>query len=273
MFIAIDIGGTKTQVAGFQTIDPKSQINLSEFPTPNTYLDCLTTVSSHIQQFDQNPQGIAIALAGRVSPDGTLVSHSNLPDYQGKNLKLDLQTRFPKGNIAIVNDAVCAAHAQIRFGQAQKVGSVLHLVIGTGVGGAYCLVKNRAITDIPLEPGWTIIHPGGLPHTHSSIKGLLEAYVAGGQLSAQLARPLTQVPDADLIWTQASHYLGMALYNLIQLLNPSRITLSGGLIQKRPFLLDKIIRHLGQYSQITLPPIQITTIPHPSLIGALTFLE
>jgi predicted NBD/HSP70 family sugar kinase len=275
MYIAVDIGGTKTQVAGFTAIDPKSQTKLHEYPTPRQYDQALKQLVHHIQLLSpKNLSGIGISLAAHIDTSHTVTSRSNLPDYRGHQLLEDLkQQGFHAPQMRLVNDALAAAHAQIAYTHLSPP-SLLHLVIGTGVGGAYLVKQSGNYLGIPLEPGWMIVHPGGLPHTLSQLKGVLEAYVGGAQLSAQLSRPLNDVTDADRIWDQVTNYFGMSLYNLTVLLKPHTITLSGGLIENRPFLAPGLTTYLEQFKeQIDVPTISLSTVKNPSLLGALVVLS
>jgi predicted NBD/HSP70 family sugar kinase len=275
MYIAIDIGGTKTHIASFQTKNPASKLKQHIFKTEKNYQTELNTLIESASSFNSKSlQGIGIAVSARINAEGTVISKSNIPDYLGHNLRKDVAEQFSGVPVYIANDAVSAALAECHYGTGRNVASLLHLVLGTGLGGALIINHESTHIPIPLEPGWTIIHPGGLAHTHSQIKGLLEAYIGGSQLEAQLAKNIQAVADHDLIWTQVANYGGIALYNAIQTYSPEIITFSGGLIERRPFLIDRFKKYLNQYvDTVTIPPIHLTLLENSSLIGSLTLLK
>lgn len=276
MFIAVDIGATKTALASFSTHHPNSLQKTLEFPTLPIYPDELARLTAAISELisGANLDGLGLSLAARLSQSGKILSKSNLPDYYAKNLAQDLSAQFP-APVICENDAVCAAQAELLFGSHPSIHRLLHLIWGTGFGGAFVVKQDSGLTSLPLEPGWMIVQPGGMPHTHTQLKGTIEAYIAGGQIEAQLGKPLESLPDDHRIWQQVINYLGIVIYNLVQILTPDLIIFSGGLIQNRPFLIKDLQQNLETYqSFITIPPVVLTSItPNPCLIGALSLLK
>lgn len=271
MFIAVDIGGTKTSLAVFSRIDPAAQIDSLTYASPNTYDQSLADLTTHLTKLTQNRsvRAIGIAIASWIDADGHIENHSNLSHFHGHNLLTDLSQKFSLP-IYVKNDAACAALAEAIFGHGLTYSSLLHFVISTGFGGVYIQKDPAATFILPLEPGSVIVQPGGMPHTRHQIKGNFESYLGGSQLEAQLNRPLDQVPDNHLIWQQVTNYLGLAVYNFSMLFSPDLITLSGGLISKRSFVLNQVQSNFKNFPQFIPPPVMLaTSFDNPSLLGAL----
>ena len=271
MYVAVDIGGSKTTIATFSQPDPAKKLSSATYATPKKYAAALDQLQPAITAIvkDQPLTQIGISLALKLSSSGIPVLKANLPDYLGHDFKTDLAAHFSVP-IFIKNDAVCAATAEMTYGLGRDKTSLLHLIIGTGLGGAYLRRDEAGFYDVPLEPEWTIIHPGGMSHTHYQIKGLTAAYVSSLQLEAQLNQPLSTVPDDHRIWDQVTHYLTMAIYNLIVFLAPEVVSCSGGLIENRPFLIDRVSQSLTQYQElVTPPPLALSQVKdNPCLVGA-----
>lgn len=276
MFIAVDIGGTKTAVAAYGQIDPQSQLKLVNYPTPKTYTEGLSQLVTQIQLLthSQPVQALGLSIASRLTPDGAISNSNNLLGYDQHRLDQDLHHQL---NLKVLqeNDAACAALAEIHFGHGQKQPYLLHLILGTGFGGALAFRRHHRVSVLALQPGSMIMQPGGMPHTKKQIKGLYESYLGGKQLEAQLDQPLAQVSDNHLVWQQVSQHLAQAAYNFCKLFSAETITVSGGLVQHRPFIIDQANQALSAYpAYYPHPHLHLTTFEtNASLIGALTLCQ
>lgn len=276
MYVAVDIGGTKTTIAAFSDLTPQFQTRDLTFPTPSDYFETINLITRTLDSFLSSKttlQGISVSLATRVNESGQVISPSNLPQFYHQHPASDINATYHT-RILLHNDAVCAGYSQFALNR-EPPSSLLHLVLGTGFGAAFLFRYQQTLVKLPLEPGLTIIHPGGMPHTKHQLKGSIEAYLGGSQIAAQLTKPLSAIPDDHRIWTQAAHYLSLVIYNYQQLFSPQLISFSGGLITHRSFLLNLVAKNLQLYSHLaTPPPLKlITDFANPSLIGALLLLQ
>lgn len=272
MYIAIDIGGTKTTIASFASTDQKSKINEITTPTPDLYQDCLTELKKHIEDLANGSaiRGIGLSYANSMDDDDNIVMASTTPDYQGKNLRQDLisQHNVP---VVIKNDAECAARAEIVYGHGRLVKKLTHVIIGTGFGGAMALRFGKEIISLSMEPGFHIIDIQNNKPKNPHNPGKLEAFVSGQIILDKTHMTADKLPDSHSIWYEFSLALSVGLYNLVVMTKPEIITFSGSVIAKRPFLLNMAKQELELYAEIPCrPQLMLTNFTNPCLIGALS---
>jgi len=143
------------------------------------------------------------------------------------------------------NDANLGALAEHWWGAGQGVGELAYLKLGTGVGAGLIIDGEiyRGAFGIAGEIGHTAIDPNG-PLCRCGLPGCLEAMVGAQSLVARAEETLEhEVSDlADLLGAaeagdvgaqalvaDAGRYLGIAVANLINLVNPGMVVLGGRL--------------------------------------------
>ena len=164
--------------------------------------------------------------------------------------------------VKVRNDVEVAAIGESRFGAGRKVALFACEFVGTGVGGA--LMQNGVrfegasgsageIGHIMVEAGGRMCGCGQRGHleayaSRTAITAILREEVQGGAQSSLRAllldpdqrvrsKPLSEAVDAGdpLVvnsMTQAGFYLGVGLASLMNLWNPQRIVLGGGVIDR-----------------------------------------
>ena len=177
-----------------------------------------------------------------------------------------------------IDDCVhCMALAEKEYGVAQDEDTFLFVNVGYGVGGGLFLNGElyRGASGIAGELGHVIIVPGGTRCTCGNF-GCLEALASGRALTRAAQAALDEdvttrlrdrltdtghsVPIATLLREaadqgdrvarrlirQAGEYLGIAVANLLNLLNPPLIVLGGGVVSALGDLLEEdILRESG----------------------------
>jgi glucokinase len=165
-------------------------------------------------------------------------------------------------------DAQVTALGEAWQGAGAGAGELVYVVVGTGVG-AGLLIQGQIYqgwSGTAGEFGHTTLDPRG-PRCNCGNTGCLEALASGPAIAQQaqlaldqgrtslireLQPPLTAEmvmqaarlgdPLAGEIIRQTAEYLGAALANLLNLLNPEVIVLGGGVIQGGADLLLEPIR-------------------------------
>jgi glucokinase len=219
--------------------------------------------------------GIGVGIAGQVDQaEGILLGAPNLSQAT-VNLPMAKQLRERFGvPAALRNDVQIAAMGEARFGAGKGVDSFLCVFVGTGVGGAIVrggeLVAGAAgtageIGHLVIDANGRICGCGGRGHLEAYAsrtaitKAILadlrrgrpsklkEAVAAGkdeepggtalrsGLLAKAVADGDEVVIDAIM---EAGIYLGYGLASAINLLNPRRIILGGGVIEAVDLLFE-----------------------------------
>lgn len=275
MYIAIDIGGTKTHMAVFEKTKD-TLIRESIIKTEQNYRKGINLIVDTIKlmQGRSKLEGVGVSFASQIK-DGVTDCTTNIPEWGERDLKKEFETLLGCP-VVVVNDAACAGFAEILFGTASNINSFVKLVLGTGLGGVYFEKNSNNWRPINLEVGGMIVERNGIKHKNVKTRGLLEAYVGGDNVFYNYNVDLSKVEDAHKIWDTMAKYLAIGINNICVLLNPEVVYLGGGIIQKRPFLVEKIAKNIpydGGF-MMKLPEIKLSSIEgNASLLGAFALIK
>ncbi|GAA4924782.1 ROK family glucokinase [Stackebrandtia albiflava] len=172
--------------------------------------------------------------------------------------------------IVVENDANVATWAEFRYGAAAEADSAALFTVGTGIGGGIVIDGNlvRGAHGIAAEFGHTLAVPGGR-ECGCGRHGCLEQYASGNALVRFAKRAATEDPDRATALLKAAdndvdaidgpmvteaarggdpvsiaafedigEYLGEALADIAQLLDPDVIVIGGGVINAGDLLLE-----------------------------------
>ena len=251
--IGIDLGGTKTEGIllddNFETIERK-RVKTNQEKGYSSILELIKNLVDDLRQETNQKTSIGICTPGALSRKSGLIKNSNTQCLIGKDLKTDLENIFNQ-NISIENDANCFALAESKLGAAQDFDTVFGVIMGTGVGGG--LIINDQIhngrTNIAGEWGHHCIRPEG-NSCYCGNRGCVETYLSGPALEKRwehlsnkrqsLSEIIHNNEDNSLQkWkTEFLENFGLALGNVIDILDPDVIVLGGGL-SNIPFLYDE----------------------------------
>jgi len=226
---------------------------------------------------------IGIGAAGQVDrAAGVLISAPNLA-YDTANLPLgdELHRRY-KVPVALGNDVEVAAIGELTFGAGRDCDNFLCVFVGTGIGRGIVIDGQpyRGASGTAGEIGHIVIDSGGR-HCGCGHRGCLEAYgsrsaitrtllgelqrgrpsmlrdlLAGGPepgpgsaairsgLIAQAVAAGDELVLATL--SEAAASLGLGLASAVNLLNPRRIILGGGLIEAVDLFFTDVVRRTRQ---------------------------
>ncbi len=244
--LGIDLGGTKIEGV---VLDHEGQILFRQrIPTEQEqgYTAILKKIGSlyktMLHAIANAPHTLGIGTPGTLSRQTGRLKNSNTQCLNGQPLERDLEIVLSK-KISAVNDANCFALAETLYGAAQNKNTVFGVILGTGCGGGIVMQGrlHEGLQGIGGEWGHTVIDPQG--HScYCGKKGCVETFISGGgleqryQLLYQTPRPLQDIvkryrqtiqPDEYFFKTFLT-YFGIALSNMINILDPDIIVLGGG---------------------------------------------
>ena len=251
--IGIDLGGTKTEGIllddNFEIIE-RTRVKTNQQEGYSSILDLIKNLVYDLRQKTDQKTSLGICTPGSLSKKSGLIKNSNTQCLIGKDLKTDLENIF-KHDISIENDANCFALAESKLGVAKNFDVVFGVIMGTGVGGG--LIINDHIhngrTNIAGEWGHHCIWPQG-NSCYCGKQGCVETYLSGPALEKrweqltnkrQSLTEIIQKSDDNLLQKWKTEFLdnfGLALGNVIDILDPDVIVLGGGL-SNIPFLYDE----------------------------------
>jgi glucokinase len=244
-------------------------------------------------------RGIAIGVPGGVDPKtGKVLDANNVPGWREVDMGRELEEAFGTP-VFLDNDANMAAIGEHWRGVAQGVGNFVFIALGTGIGsgvfvdGRICRGQGGFAGELfRMNLDWTRWDED-FPDT-----GYLEAHVSGRALAAegrkiltqgngQAASSLTESRDARYIF-EALHQgdaqavalveksfllLGVAVANVISVLDPELIIFNGGIVKGAPELLLETVERVVRRIHPKPPRIQLSTLGDKAqLWGALQTL-
>ncbi len=189
-----------------------------------------------------------------------------LPAWRGKKPGVELSARWQLP-VFVDNDANLGALAEHWWGAARGVDCATYIKVATGVGGGHIVDGHlfRGANGIAGEIGHTAVAGSAGHRCRCGLTGCLEAEVgsfalvlrARERLPAHPESVLHQVEElhlADIVEAaqqgdalaralvaEAGRYLGVAVANLVNLMNPARVIIGGRLATAGPLLLDPLV--------------------------------
>ena len=179
--IAIDIGGTKTNIGYF--LDNKL-VKIVNFQTLKFGPDNINKIAEILQDSGKTILAICLSLTGLVNKKGlwnpiNKKTLGNFVDYPVIN-KLNFFFNVP---VYALGDTQAAALGELYYGTGKNLSNFFYLTISTGIGGSIIHNKNlfdRKISDIGSLGHCVIKFNGKL--CGCGRKGCLEAYASGNAL-------------------------------------------------------------------------------------------
>ncbi len=261
MIVGVDIGGTKIALGlvddnGAVVIRTEIPVQVELGPA-NARDRILKILRKQVHETGAGLIGIGIACTGPVDTiTGELGDVNTLPGWQGWNPVRELADAFGVP-AALENDADAAALGEARWGAGKGKRSLVSITVGTGIGAGIILNGDvyRGAMHAHPEIGHHIVEQGG-PLCTCGASGCWESLASGpaleqwyadqnpseerrtGKEICALAR--TGDAGAQRAVEHLAKYLGIGLSNVVSMLMPEVIALSGSVMQNADLLLERI---------------------------------
>ncbi|MDD5072315.1 MAG: ROK family protein [Candidatus Omnitrophica bacterium] len=241
----MDIGGTNIR---FGIIDGRGKViaryrmpTLKEQGKYKVIRRLLDAAAGLIKRSGVKVKAIGAGCPGPLdSKKGEILSPPNLPDWRGVRLKKIIERRF-RVPVVVENDANCAGLGESVRGAGRRASSMVLLTLGTGIGSAIVL-DGKLWTGkggFASELGHVSIDIKG-PKCGCGNRGCLEMYASAtavvrrmkkAEMTAEQTYGAARKGDklARKIVDETAVYLGAAVANIINALDPEVIVLAGGM--------------------------------------------
>ncbi|MFC4031382.1 ROK family protein [Streptomyces polygonati] len=275
--VGVDIGETHVQVGLFDwTLDTIATATYpmdEGHPDPAVLAGLVTTgieeVTGRAGLDPAKLLGVGVGVPGTVLPDGLV--HAPTLGWSGVPFEALLRPRIA-APLHLDNCARTLGQAEMWRGAGRGAERAIVALLAVGVGAAVATGSPSGVTSTTSEWGHTVVQAGGAPCRCGS-HGCLEAYVgaeailrhyehtAGApksavtgteeRIAALVAGAARPGAAADTVrW--AAEYLGIGIANLVNLLSPDRVILSGWLSMSLgpamlPAVHDAMRRHSLDY--------------------------
>lgn len=226
--------------------------------------------------------GVGAAVPGSVDiAEGVVIDAHNL-DFHRTPLAKMLREKLQKP-VDVINDADAAALAEHRVGALSGTKTAVLITIGTGIGGGLILGGElfRGGRGNGTEPGHMVLRNAGRACT-CGVNGCAEAYCAATRLGKDGASFGCDNAKAVIDAAKDGHEqalslfrsyiddLGSYLASIVNLLDPERIAIGGGVCGAGEFLLKPLREDVKKKCFfLTCPEIVVATAGNDAgIIGA-----
>src|SRR5215208_2153880 len=258
LVFAVDLGGTHLRVA---LVDDTGRIlKQSKQETPKgdsaeSIVAALVDAAQRWYSYKQAVVAVSIVVPGAVDSDKAVVLQApNLPSLVNFALKAELEKRLG-WPVFLENDANAAAVGEMWLGAARGCRDVVSVTLGTGVGGGVILDGRlwRGAHGSAGEIGHTTVDPFSGLKCKCGNTGCLELFASATAIVRMTREELSSFPQSVLygdeltavrvyeagvagdelalaVFKRLGIYLGVGLANLINLIDPEVIVISGGVV-------------------------------------------
>lgn len=273
--IGIDVGGTNVKIA---LVNEKGGIVYSNsIPTRaemgyeytvNSMKDAIRELLKETNTQAKDIEGMGFGFPGQIDcQNGVVRLAPNIPGWVDVPIAKIMEDEFGIPT-RVDNDVRCAALGELNFGAGKGCENLICITVGTGIGSG--LIVNgklvRGASNAAGEIGHIKLDMTGGPLCGCGDRGCLEAFASGPSIVAmaeeyikggkstkyrELANPditpyvvsvAAQQGDAVArrIFTIIGEYIGVGLASVVNLLNPEKIIIGGGVAAAGDILMNPI---------------------------------
>ncbi|GJQ48250.1 glucokinase [Candidatus Kuenenia stuttgartiensis] len=276
--IGVDLGGTnlKAGIVGrdgniLYQFSIKTNAHAESQVISHQICELIAGIIKNVRIEKSDILGIGLGSPGLIDKKGeTILFSPNLSKWRDIPIKKIISDTFGLPCI-LENDANAAAWGEKWVGAGKDVSSLVMLTLGTGIGGGIILDNKlwRGINNTAGEIGHMSIQTDG-PLCNCGNYGCIEVYASAPGMVRRF-RELLESGKASLlkkdeeitakrineaavqgdgaslsIIEETGRYLGIAIVNIIHILNPGAVVLSGGLIGSGELLMRPVKRTIEE---------------------------
>lgn len=274
LVFAVDLGGTHLRVA---LVDDTGRIlnqHKQDTPTGDSaaeIIDALVQVSERWGGNELPIVATSIMVPGAVDcARAVVVQAPNLPSLVNFPLKTELERRLG-WPVYLENDANAAVVGEMWQGAARGCRDVVSVTLGTGVGGGVILGGKlwRGSHGSGGEIGHTTVDPFSGLKCKCGNTGCLELFASATAIVRMTQEMLSSFPETSLkideltaekvydagkqgddlalaVFKRFGMYLGIGLANLINLIDPEIIVITGGVVNGWDLFADEMYRQVEE---------------------------
>lgn len=273
--IGVDVGGTNVKVA---LVDKSGSIVYSDTVPTRAEMGYEYTISNIIKAIQNLMKeskvekdsigGIGFGFPGQIDCDNGIVRLApNIPGWVDIPIA-DIVSKEFGIPVKVDNDVRCAALAELNFGAGKGTKNMICITVGTGIGSGLIINGKlvRGASNAAGELGHIKLQMDNGPICGCGDTGCLEAFASGPAIVAmaeeyikggkstkyrELANPditpyivseAAKQGDvvAKKIFETIGSYIGIGLATVVNLLNPEKVVIGGGVADAGDLLFDPI---------------------------------
>ncbi len=253
MYLAIDIGGTKTLLAVFTK---KGELKESiKFKTPVLYDEFRDELAASVAKLSTNTFSYCVVAApGKIDrTTGTGIAFGNLA-WANVEIGSDVK-RVVNCEVVVENDGNLAGLYEAR--QVPQYKKAMYITISTGIGGV--VVNNGKIeeTTQDAEIGHMLLERGGKLQRW-------QEFASGKAIVKKYGKKASEIPaDATGTWYVIARNIAIGMIDVIATLTPEVIIIGGGVGTHFAKFGPRLIEELKIYDNALLTIPAIVQAKHP----------
>jgi len=259
MYVAVDVGGSKTLVAIFDKLGQILQHK--RFETPQNYKKFIEELAATIRELavDQKIEAVCCAIPGLVDRiNGVGLSFGNLP-WRHVPIRGDLVGIAGEVPVLIENDAKLAGLSEAVLVK-NKYKKVLYLTISTGIGDGY-------IINGVIDPAMADSEAGQMMLEHHGSLEKWEDFASGRAIKTKYGKLASEITD-EHVWHDYVKGLAQGIDELVATLKPDVVIIGGGVGTYFDRFGHFLVHELKKYENkmVEMPPIIAAKRPEEAVI-------
>lgn len=273
--IGTDVGGTNVKIA---LIDKNGSLVYSNTVPTRAEMGYEYTISNIKQAIydlmketntdSTKIEGIGFGFPGQIDYDlGIVRTLPNIPGWNNVPLAKIMEDEFSIPT-RVDNDVRCAALGELNYGAGKGSQNLVCITVGTGIGSGLIINGKivRGASNAAGEIGHIKLQEQGGPICGCGDTGCLEAFASGpsivalaleyikggkstkyrelatGEITPYIVAEAAKAGDcvAKRIFEIIGEHIGIGLASIVNLLNPEKIIIGGGVAEAGDLLLDPI---------------------------------
>jgi len=258
--LGLDLGGSSVKwgvVTPYGEMVEKDRVEIQD-RAPKFVMGILgSIISRNLKKYGDSIVGVGAGSPGLVDKSRKIVRLSpNFPLWDNVEIVKNLKS-FSNGlNVTFENDANLLVYSETRWGAAVNCKNVVVLTLGTGVGGGV-MVDGKVLRGVgggAAELGHIPLDVNG-PKCGCGATGCFETFcnITGTMRMAHEIYPTEEIPanPAELtnaadhgderaieVWRRVGNYLGVGVAAIINIFNPEKLLVGGGLTNASDWLFE-----------------------------------
>lgn len=286
--IGIDVGGTNVKIAlvddNGKIIYSNSVPTYAKMGYEYTVNNIKQAIKDLMKETNTTPsdiEGIGFDFPGQVDcKTGVVKLAPNIPGWVNVPIAQMIEDEFHIPT-RIDNDVRCAALGELKFGAGRGCENFICITVGTGIGSGIVINGKvvRGATNAAGELGHIKLQMNGGPICGCGDTGCLEAFASGpaivamaqdyikggkstkfremaaaegGEITPYMVAKAAEEGDpvAKRIFEIVGEYIGIGLTSVINLLNPERVIIGGGVAESGELLLGSIRKTIKERAMV-----------------------
>lgn len=265
MYIACDIGGTKTRIAGSTDLNGFDEPVIEE--TPDNPEDGLKLIVENAKKLagEEKIDGICVGIAGVLNQEHEyLIKSPHLNAWEKVPIKEFLSKELDT-NVYLENDTDLVGLGEATDGAGKGKEIVVYITISTGVGGVKIVKGSFVENRFGFEPGFLILNNETLEN--------FEDLCSGTAVEKKFGMHPKEVAKTD-DWQEIEKNICVGLHNCILTWSPDVLVVGGSM--SKDLDADRLKKGIGDLMKIhpSLPEIKIAELGSTGgLNGGFAFIK